>query len=183
MPTGGSCRAWHRYEPRDVGPGMSARIIAAYPQTNCEPCRPSRRAATDRRQGVHRWSPRDVSRWCRFAPDVAAAAQPGGQSLPLAESSSGDGGAEHDRTGLPLPSRGSGLWLALLGRQAGYWLPVVAGRIPPRDGRGAHRQALHYGRVGRCTAATARCREAPGRCDSAVRRHRAIGLELKCGDA
>ena len=34
----------------------------------------------------------------RFARDVAAAAQPGFQSFPLAEPSSGDGGAEHDGT-------------------------------------------------------------------------------------
>jgi GNAT superfamily N-acetyltransferase len=41
---------------------------------------------------------RDVPRWRRFAHDVAAAVQPGGQSSPFAEPSSGDGGAEHDRT-------------------------------------------------------------------------------------
>lgn len=81
---------------------------------------------------------RDVPQWRRFAHEVAAAAQPGGHSFPLAEPSSGRYGAEHDRTAFLYrhADRACG-YLCLASR-------LVTGYRSPSEG---YRSATHAERI------------------------------------
>jgi GNAT superfamily N-acetyltransferase len=81
---------------------------------------------------------RDVPQWRRFAHEVAAAAQPGGHSFPLAEPSSGRYGAEHARTAFLYrhADRACG-YLCLASR-------LVTGYRSPSEG---YRSATHAERI------------------------------------